>query len=363
MDILKLHDKYGPVVRIAPNQLAFLNPDAWKDIYGHRAGSLVGADEMPKSNLFYRTRGIPPNIISETRENHALLRKQLSHGFSDRSMREQEPIINGYVDLLISRLRENCTEEQYSDKTGVEKATAHTAQPKPKALDIKTWYNWTTFDIIGDLAFGESFGCLDNTGYHPWVQAITSVIRNGVYFQAVKFLRLEGVLVPIMKTILRGRSENLKLTSEMMKRRLAVKGERNDLIEGLIRKQDDWHMDFQRLRSNASLLVIAGSETTATLLSGATYLLLTNPHAMNKLKDEVRSTFKSDDEITLTSVGNLSYMLACLNESLRRYPPVPIGPPRDVPKGGANIAGTFVPEGVRQTSLDDRPIKAANHVE
>lgn len=108
------------------------------------------------------------------------------------------------------------------------------------------------------------------------------------------------------------------------------------------------NFDIPRLASNADTLIIAGSETTATLLSGATYLLLRNPDALRKLTDEVRSTFKSDDEITFASVNSLTYMLACLNEALRCYPPVPGGLPRIVPKGsgGVTIAGQFVPEGV-----------------
>jgi len=113
-------------------------------------------------------------------------------------------------------------------------------------------------------------------------------------------------------------------------------------------------IDFGRLRTNASLLVVAGSETTATLLSGVTFLLLSNPDKMTKLVEEVRSSFKSDDEITLLSVGNLHYMLACLNEALRCYPPVPIGMPREVPKGGAQIAGHPVPEKVGFASVARR---------
>lgn len=38
-------------------------------------------------------------------------------------------------------------------------------------------------------------------------------------------------------------------------------------------------------------------------------------------------------------------VLACLKETLRHYPPVAGNMPRTVPKGGAHIAGTFVPEG------------------
>ncbi|KAJ8125632.1 hypothetical protein O1611_g8006 [Lasiodiplodia mahajangana] len=122
-------------------------------------------------------------------------------------------------------------------------------------------------------------------------------------------------------------------------------GERPDFMEGLLRKKDDLKLGHNQLTMNASLLILAGSETTATLLSGATFLLLSYPETLKKLEQEVRSAYRTEDEITLTSVGNLTYMLACLNESLRRYPPVAAGLPRQAPKGGAMVDGGFVPEG------------------
>jgi cytochrome P450 len=97
---------------------------------------------------------------------------------------------------------------------------------------------------------------------------------------------------------------------------------------------------------NSEILIIGGSETTATLLSGVTYLLLMNPQALKKVVGEVHSTFSNEDEININSVSKLTYMLACLDETLRMYPPVPTGLPRIVPKGGASIIGKFVPEGV-----------------
>lgn len=123
-DILLLFEKYGPVVRIAPNELAYADSTAWKDILGHNPKG----EENGKWTPFYRpVDDMPKDIISADRELHTALRRQLSHGFSDRSMREQEPIIKGYVDLLMARLRENCSDE--------------------KPLDIVSWYNFTTFDV------------------------------------------------------------------------------------------------------------------------------------------------------------------------------------------------------------------------
>jgi cytochrome P450 len=124
-------------VRVARGELAFCDPQAWKDIMGHRTGAAGGGEaEMLKWDKFYKpVDGVPSDIVNAGREEHALLRRAMAHGFSDRSMREQQPLIKGYVDMLIRRLREN-------GEGG-------------KKLDIMAWYNFTTFDVIGDLAFGE----------------------------------------------------------------------------------------------------------------------------------------------------------------------------------------------------------------
>lgn len=92
--------------------------------------------------------------------------------------------------------------------------------------------------------------------------------------------------------------------------------------------------------------MLAGSETTATALSGVTYLLLEHPEALARLTREVRSSFASADEITIASVSGLTYMQACLNEALRVHPPVGSGLVRTVPPGGDTIAGHWVPGGV-----------------
>lgn len=43
--IAELHRKYGPVVRLGPDFLTFTDPEAWKDIYGHKKQN---AAEFPK---------------------------------------------------------------------------------------------------------------------------------------------------------------------------------------------------------------------------------------------------------------------------------------------------------------------------
>lgn len=103
---------------------------------------------------------------------------------------------------------------------------------------------------------------------------------------------------------------------------------------------------MEKLQANLGSLTIAGSETTATALSGVTYLLLMHPDKLKILTDEVRSSFKSEQDMDFASVSNLSYMLACLNEAMRLYATVPGALPRITPEGGAKVCDDFVPGNV-----------------
>jgi cytochrome P450 len=105
-------------------------------------------------------------------------------------------------------------------------------------------------------------------------------------------------------------------------------------------------MSQKEITGTSSVLIAAGSETTATLLSGVTYLLLKNPEKYAKVKDEVRSAFSSAEEMTLLSTSKLQYLQACLEEALRVYPPVPGMLSRRTSPEGAIIDGVPVPPDV-----------------
>ena len=93
--------------------------------------------------------------------------------------------------------------------------------------------------------------------------------------------------------------------------------------------------------------MVAGSETTATALSGQLYYLCKTPAALQKLANEIRTAFKSEGDIDILSTQNLAYLDACIHEGLRVFPAVPGSNPRITPKGGNTIFGEHVPGGVR----------------
>lgn len=98
----ELHDQYGDVVRIAPNELSYTAPNGWKDIYGHRHGQPENYKD-PSENF-----DGSQSIIFADRVKHSQLRRLLSNAFSEKTLRDQEPVLKSYTDLLIQRLTGRC---------------------------------------------------------------------------------------------------------------------------------------------------------------------------------------------------------------------------------------------------------------
>lgn len=121
-------------------------------------------------------------------------------------------------------------------------------------------------------------------------------------------------------------------------------------ISYILRHNDEKGLSRPEILKMANLLIIAGSETTATLLSGATFHLLKHPAAMEKLVTEIRTSFPDPAEMTFASLSKLKYLHACIQEGLRMYPPVPILLPRKTVQSTV-INGYFIPENVSIFSL------------
>lgn len=142
--------------------------------------------------------------------------------------------------------------------------------------------------------------------------------------------------------------------------KVSQEAERLGLEESQLRK-DMFHYFFQardpdtnepaytqqELHAEANLLIIAGSDTSSMNLSGFFFYITHNPPPYAKLVAEIRTTFKSADEIVWgQTLSSCVYLRACLDESLRMTPAGPSELSRTVLSGGMKIDGDFIPEGV-----------------
>lgn len=97
---------------------------------------------------------------------------------------------------------------------------------------MSQWYNFTTFDIIGDLDFGEPFECLRESQYHPWVKIVFVSMKVMVLSRPLLLYRFS--LAPIVERLLPKRTTKMRegsfaLATNKVRRRLETKVERPDL--------------------------------------------------------------------------------------------------------------------------------------
>ena len=146
------HDRYGEIVRIAPNELSFTDARAWKDIYGNRPGHAP----FERNRTWFRKQmpDDPESIMGPEEDHHLRFRRILTNAFSDKALKAQASIVQYYVNQLV---------EQLKVRAG-------------STVDMVEWLNLCTFDVSGDLSFGESFDCLKNGKAHPWVEMLVSLL-------------------------------------------------------------------------------------------------------------------------------------------------------------------------------------------
>ncbi|KAH0591775.1 hypothetical protein MHUMG1_10474 [Metarhizium humberi] len=104
-------------------------------------------------------------------------------------------------------------------------------------------------------------------------------------------------------------------------------------------------MSMDELIRTFTFLIVAGSETTATILTGITNYLWHNPRVLRLLTEEIRSV-PSEQSLTLASTATMPYLNAVLKEGMRLCHPVPGALSRVVPPEGKVISGHFVPGNV-----------------
>ena len=324
----ELHDFYGNAVRIAPNEVSFSSAQAWQDIYAHHQGR----PNFPKNPLWMApgANGIH-SILSANDADHARYRRLLSHAFSEKALLQQENLLQSYVELLINRLSEKCTSR------------------KGAVVDIVQWLNFMTFDIIGDLSLGESFGCLQESEYHSWVSILFQQFKAAAFLISFRFFGLDKIIKRMLpKSLIQKQIDHAELANEKIHRRIdqGDSGQRNDFMNYVQRYNDEKGMSLPEIEATFRTLVVVGSETTATALSGIISYLVKQPQTLSKLSNEVREAFSNSSEICAESASKLQYLGATIEEGLRLCPPVPLGMPRIVPSSGGEVDGQWLPPGV-----------------
>ena len=330
--IKKAHDEHGSVVRIAPNTLSFIEPSAWNNIYGYRKGRAV----LPKDPLFYNDMLLDKKTITMASDDDAVpIRRAMNPAFSPKALLEQEPMLQVHVSRLIAQLA----------KTSNEKGS----------VDMQKWFTCSMFDINSDFAFGEDLGCVKTGTYHEWVQFVIDYFYAATLLhQCCKFWPLNRLLSFLIPPSVRdAKRRHDKASLQRVRRRINTPTDRPDFMFHFLHHAEKENLSSSVTEAQATVIILAGSETTSVALTAATYHILSNNNIYEKLYNDIRGAFPTSADIRLRDVlSKLPYLDAVVKETLRVHTPLANGFSRVVSdKAGAMISGNWVPQTVRTPCL------------
>ncbi|TGJ84050.1 hypothetical protein E0Z10_g4732 [Xylaria hypoxylon] len=262
---------------------------------------------------------------------HRKVAKQMAPAFSGRALQAKALTLHKYVDLFVDRM------------TSLGSAT--------RGVDLTTWINWLCVDMSADMAYNREMNALKNMEEPRYLTLLQDFNKAIVIIQM--FWRFP-LLVPLKYLFLlfkmvRSHSDIRDHSRQLLERRIRRKDsvEHIDFFEQLIPKNREPPKDpkeMRHLEQVAGQLLVAGYEPPAMWLYFTMYHLLKSPEHLKTLINEIRGTFKSYDDITPESAAELSFLAACLKESLRLTPGLLTGLPVGSP--GAHVDGHFIPRGL-----------------
>ncbi|KAI1313235.1 cytochrome P450 [Xylaria venustula] len=367
---LDLHRKYGPVVRIGPSEVSFSSPQV--------ARNLLSAGKRFYKTDFYSVFPPPenPDIFTEIREEvHAMKKKVANVPYSMAAMRQLSPFIDDTIEFLASRMGGFCTDpttttdsKEDSKEDSFVGMNMRMKKPQP-ILDLGNWLHYFAFDVLGEVAFGRSFGFLaageDKEGAIRTID--NSQKYNGIIGQVPEFdiflrrnplCRYVPALDPANNLITRIAKEEMgkRRPFEVEREGRGLGGDgREDLMASLIRGhlKDPGRFSEGDIFAVAHGAIFAGSDSTASTMQSFFWLTLTAPRVYATLKSEIDTAVASgllppSGNIEWTQAQALPYFQACLKEAMRLRPAVGLNITRYAPApDGVEIDGMHYPAGTR----------------
>lgn len=341
---LAVHKKYGPFVRLTPNDVQIAEPEAIEAIYSAKAGMTKTEFYDSFSNAI---RGRCDLFTDRDEVHHTHRRKIVASFYTQASVLEYEPRIANVIDQFCKQM------DRFADSGEI--------------FDVSVWLRKYTFDMIGALFYGkdDGFGFIkDNVDYNGWMNLM---LQMAPPVSSLAYLPWGCQGAYMMSQMLWSDTRNAMLgfykvqydAEKAVKSRLADRAagkakDKKDVLNGLLdiveTKSSDLNFQASDVAVELWTTIWAGSDTTAFSLTTIFYMLMKHPEKLKKLLNELEAAFSSgalSEPVRYNDAIKLPYLKACVTEAMRIHPALGTMIPRYVPKQGAMITGKWFPGGTR----------------
>ncbi|KAI4860878.1 cytochrome P450 [Hypoxylon rubiginosum] len=330
---VRIHEDYGPIVRIGPHHVSVADPQSMKIIYGVQNVFRKSAF-YPLAEAIYQGRFLPTLFTTESNEYHMKLKRGSARAFAMDTVVGLEPFADKCISLLLSRLRE------------ISKDGEH-------AINPVEWMQYFAFDVLGEINFSKNLGFLEKgADVDNIIAAIGGIL---VYVSLVgqvpllhKFLLGNPFLAKWFPAIEKT-NQVLQFSLQQVEERQQNPTPRKDILNQLLEthKDDPEILSMREIIAITTTNVIAGSDTTAISLTSVMYYLSKHRDVRKKLVREIESAERegrASNPITYAEAIKLPYLSAVIDEAMRMHPATGFILERVVPENGITLHGIYLPK-------------------
>ncbi|KAF9884399.1 hypothetical protein FE257_001799 [Aspergillus nanangensis] len=299
----KMHNQYGPIVRINPREIHVRDPYFFDQIYNSK--------RQDKDPYIARIFASPLSGSATVDHDHHRFRRELVNPFfSKRAVMGLEYIIRDKVDKVSLRLQ-----QAYKDRT---------------VVSLDGIFAALTADVISHYTYGESMGILDTEDMR---NDFRDAVRGAVEIcHFTRFSPLPQLLVdnvPWLIEWLQPISKGMFDAKRMLRRKtLAVMNDEDGgkdpnapktIFDSLCDKSvPAAERTLPRVMDEAFVVLGAGTETTARVLALGAFYLYQDRAMLDKMREELRKVMpEPSSKVSSAQLEQLPYLAAVVNESLR----------------------------------------------
>ncbi|KAI1078124.1 cytochrome P450 [Whalleya microplaca] len=341
-----LHKRYGPAVRIGPNEVSFDSNEAFQAIYTGsqyiNKGDFYWAMSHNPGTIDYRFRRHPGDAFSFNGEmdmqRYRGHRKNIGTTYSTSSLKKYSERLDDVIQRFVARLK---TQEG-------------------KIVDLTDEIHLAVVECLGALTLNWSPGFIEkgtDNGFLERSIRFWREVSSFGYLQPLllvaqkwpslrpRFARLLGVEIkapanyvpfePRTKSIIQERTA--QFLSSKQPSQVLESGEPDILAELLhvTTKKENWKPHYAA--AMASFNFVAGHETTTSTATSALVAICSDPAIEARVRAEL---------LDPNAGGEYTYTQACIKESQRLHPVVSLSLARKVPLGAPlQLHGHTIPAG------------------
>ncbi|CAN8104061.1 unnamed protein product [Discula destructiva] len=323
----KLHEKYGPLVRIGPNHVSASSVEGIRAVHRSKTG-------FTKTSIYGilqpRFEGSDLHNVFSTQdaEYHAALKRTMGSLYSTTAVSALEFHLDDCTQLFMSKM---------NNIIGLENSAP---------VDLAAWLQYYAFDSLGAVNFSKKLGFMESG---TDVDGICHMDHEQMMYFSVwgQMPAMERACTKIKHFFTGARKENplFNFALELVRDRQIHPTESQDMLNSFLALHEAAPTKFtiRDVIAAAYINVVTAHDVVAITLRAVVYYLAKNLDCQSKLQKEIDGAALSEPS-KYSEITTLGYASAVTNEALRIHPSTGLILERRTPEGGVTLHGQFIPE-------------------